>query len=823
MTLPHDFALASGGGSVDTAGNDVTLAGVISGVGNFDKAGAGTLSLLVENTYGGNTSITGGTLAIAAANRLNNTPLSIAGGATLRTTGGMTLIQSIDLTGGTGTIDTEGNSVTVSGQVLGSGSLTKAGTGTLTLTSNNVYGGGTTIANGTLAITASNRLGSGNVTIDGGGTLRADAAFTLSKNVALSGGTGSIDTNGSFIAASGVISGPGTLAKTGTNTLVLNGNNTYTGGTTVSGGTLRGTAGTIRGNVAVSALVEFNQNSNGTFSNVIAGTGSVEKSGTATLTLSGANTYSGGTIVSGGGTLRGDTTSLQGNIATTLATDTVNFRQGSDGTYAGVISGSGGLTKDGTSKVTLSGANTYLGTTTVDEGNLAVTGSIAGSVLVNADGTLSGTGITGPVTVFGTVAPGTSVGNLITSDATLGPSAEYDVEIDAGGADLLNVTGQADLNGTINVSFLGGYSPPAATIYTILSASTISSQFSGVNAPPGYAFQTVYTPNEVRLIVLAATPSISTNASADITLGGQVSDTATLAGGRSPTGGITFRAYGPDDASCSGTPVFTDTKTVSGSGNYTSASFTPTQAGTYRWIASYSGDGDNDPDSGACNDPDETVSVAKASPALATNASPGVALGGQISDTATLSGGSSPNGQITFRAYGPDDASCANPPAFTDTVNVSGNGGYDSANFTPTAAGTYRWIASYSGDANHQTATGACNDPNESVTVTSNATPQDPAIEVIGLERDQKAGTATLTVATTVGGNVNFDKTNKVKGFGPVGLAGGGEAELKVVPRNQAAKTLRKKGKVTVNPLIRLVADGGIEVNLRHEFELRQG
>ena len=60
--------------------------------------------------------------------------------------------------------------------------------------------------------------------------------------------------------------------------------------------------------------------------------------------------------------------------------------------------------------------------------------------------------------------------------------------------------------------------------------------------------------------------------------------------------------------------MFTDTKPVSGNADYTSAPFTPTQPGTYRWIAAYSGDGNNNAVSGACNDPNESFTVAPAPP-----------------------------------------------------------------------------------------------------------------------------------------------------------------------------------------------------------------
>src|SRR3989442_14931765 len=74
--------------------------------------------------------------------------------------------------------------------------------------------------------------------------------------------------------------------------------------------------------------------------------------------------------------------------------------------------------------------------------------------------------------------------------------------------------------------------------------------------------------------------------------GGAVTDVQPFALGTNPTGTITFTLYGPNDATCT-VVAFTDTKPVSGNADYTSSSFTAIQAGTYRWIASYSGDLNN--------------------------------------------------------------------------------------------------------------------------------------------------------------------------------------------------------------------------------------
>ena len=106
-----------------------------------------------------------------------------------------------------------------------------------------------------------------------------------------------------------------------------------------------------------------------------------------------------------------------------------------------------------------------------------------------------------------------------------------------------------------------------------------------------------------------AVTSISTTASADVTTGGDIHDTATLSGAADGAGGsIRFDLYGPDDATCA-TSIFNSTVTVNGNDDYDSAAFTTAAAGTYRWVASYSGDADNAPSAGACGDNGESVVV----------------------------------------------------------------------------------------------------------------------------------------------------------------------------------------------------------------------
>ena len=111
-----------------------------------------------------------------------------------------------------------------------------------------------------------------------------------------------------------------------------------------------------------------------------------------------------------------------------------------------------------------------------------------------------------------------------------------------------------------------------------------------------------------------ATTALTTNATAAITTGQTATDVATLTGATSDAAGtITFDVYGTDD--CTGTALFTSTKTVAGNGDYTSDAFEPTAVGTYYWKATYSGDAKNAGATHACGIPSEITTVT-AAPAL---------------------------------------------------------------------------------------------------------------------------------------------------------------------------------------------------------------
>jgi autotransporter-associated beta strand protein len=150
-----------------------------------------------------------------------------------------------------------------------------------------------------------------------------------------------------------------------------------------------------------------------------------------------------------------------------------------------IVSGSGGITKAGSNTLTLSAANNYTGTTTVNAGNLLLRGSIAGggTVTVNTTGTLSGDGvITGAVTVAngGSISPGiggNTLATLATGAVTLANGSTYVVDINGVNSDAITATGTASIDGTLTItSFLN----PGSNPYTIVTASSVTGTFTGL-------------------------------------------------------------------------------------------------------------------------------------------------------------------------------------------------------------------------------------------------------------------------------------------------------------------------------------------------------
>jgi hypothetical protein len=146
--------------------------------------------------------------------------------------------------------------------------------------------------------------------------------------------------------------------------------------------------------------------------------------------------------------------------------------------------------------------------------------------------------------------------------------------------------------------------------------SVIASSVGTSNiAAPGEPNSTSFSAGAAAITITPAQTELVTQVvDESVPLGEPVADSATLSGGAEPTGELTFDLYGPDDEDCSGPPVASTTQAVDGAGTYTSPAALPEEPGRYRYIARYSGDAANRPAAGACNDPDESVTVTAAEP-----------------------------------------------------------------------------------------------------------------------------------------------------------------------------------------------------------------
>ena len=360
------------------AGSTLTISGNIDGAQSLTKVGAGLLVLSGNNTWTGATIVSAGMLRLGAASGAPTGTVLTVNGGTFDLNGFSKTVNTLSGTGGAIALGAGALTVnqlaagTYAGVISGTGSLTKSGAGTLTLTGANTYSGGTTVSVGTLA---------GNATSLQGNIVNN---AVVSFNQAAAG------------TYAGAMSGTGGLTKSGAGTLTLTGANSYSGGTTVSAGALQGNTASLQGNItATGAVVIFDQAAAGTYAGVLSGTGSLRKNNAGTLILTGANTYSGGTTVNAG-TLQGNTTSLQRNIVNNAA---VIFDQAVAGTYTGVMSGTGSLTKNNVGTLILTGANTYTGGTTVNAGTLQGNTTSLRNAIVNNS-----------VVIFNQTATGTYAG-----------------------------------------------------------------------------------------------------------------------------------------------------------------------------------------------------------------------------------------------------------------------------------------------------------------------------------------------------------------------------------------------------------------------------
>jgi hypothetical protein len=207
------------------------------------------------------------------------------------------------------------------------------------------------------------------------------------------------------------------------------------------------------------------------------------------------------------------------------------------------------------------------------------------------------------------------------------------------------------------------------------------------------------------------TPTLATTAGADVLLGNAVTDSATLGGtatqpadpvinltgtgGAAAGGTITFKLYGPDD--CTTLAYTSPTVAVSGTNTYNSPApqFVPTAAGTYHWVAVYSGSSPNTngtTHNAACTDNDEDVVVTTV-PSSLSSAQKWVP---NDSVTVSASAGGAMAGTVAFALYATDD--CSGTAIYSTTATVAGASPQTVSTSNTTAvqvSGSFSWKVSY--------------------------------------------------------------------------------------------------------------------------------
>ncbi|EBX8652246.1 fibronectin-binding autotransporter adhesin ShdA [Salmonella enterica subsp. enterica serovar Westhampton] len=438
-TLTADHADSLGTGTIANSGvlqvGEGELENTLSGTGSLVKTGTGELTLSGDNTYSGGTTITGGTLTADHADSLGTGAIANSG-----------VLQV-----GEGELENT---------LSGSGSLVKTGTGELTLSGDNTYSGGTTITGGTLRADHADSLGTG----------------AIANSGVLKVGEGELENT---------LSGAGSLVKTGTGELTLSGDNTYSGGTTISDGTLiadhADSLGT--GAIANSGVLKVGE---GELENTLSGSGSLVKTGTGELTLSGDNTYSGSTTISGGTLTVDHADSLgSGDIDNSgvLKVGEGELENTLFGSGSLVKTGTGELTLSGDNN-TYSGDTTIAdGTLIAANVNALGSGNIdnSGMLMLDANGAFELANVTTHTGATTALAVGSTLnaGQLTQEDGST-------LSIDLGAAtdDAVITADSVTLGGTLNVTGIGSvtdsWTPEAYTYTLIDSDSAITSDFDNL-------------------------------------------------------------------------------------------------------------------------------------------------------------------------------------------------------------------------------------------------------------------------------------------------------------------------------------------------------
>jgi autotransporter-associated beta strand protein len=425
---------------------------------SLTKSGPGLLKLSGQNTFTGGIRVNGGTLAPGASGVFGSNVITLAGGTLAADQGtfdlhtnnvNVTADSTISVNGGLAT--TTLGTLNIGAQTLtfnasGSGTQSTASfSGLTTVTGNATFN---VLANGGLSHSTTSAVFS-DMTVGNSVATGTPTTLTLTDAAGTSGGF-------RFAAVNGVISDN---ASDPTKTLALNldrgvsslgagevqvtlsGANTYTGGTTLSSGIILLSGSGTLG--STSGALTLNS-----------GTFNINNIQTGTLDLNGTNQTVGnltGIATGTGGVIRNNKTA-------TNVTFTIGNGDNGGGHYAGTIvdhtAGTIALTKTGAGTIILSGANTYTGATNITGGKLLVNGSLttAGALAVAGGATLGGSGSVGAIGGAGTVAPGNSPGILqaVSVDPTTG--MDFNFEMTQANLDLVWSTAAASGNDLLRLT-----------------------------------------------------------------------------------------------------------------------------------------------------------------------------------------------------------------------------------------------------------------------------------------------------------------------------------------------------------------------------------
>jgi autotransporter-associated beta strand protein len=469
-------------------------------------------------------------------NRAANFVVTNSGGAGLTVLSGITVSNTFNhklgapvLLGGTNSwFIANGGTLQASGIISGVNPLTKSGAGTLILTGSNTYTGPTTVLDGTLSQAANP---TNTITVNTGAVYQATTGggagkFAGSGKVILAGIGNSVDAR--LMATTGIVAiqvnGDWLNSNNGTNwqstvmTLEVPAGYNFDMGSNdlLQGAGLTGAGGlSPRWGSSGNTSLRFVGSGNYIFGGTIgyspyAGGMHLIQNGTGTQTLAG-NVYADNITIGSNATLQFGTNNaaaLQMDAGYAITNNgTLIFNWSQTNTVACVITGSGTLIKTGAGKLTLSAANLYTGPTIVSNGTLLVTGSLTTTtVTVASTGTLGGTGtLNGSVTIAGTLSPGTSVGTLtISNSLTLASTATLLYDLGASN-DLVAITGNLTLAGTLNVTNSGGFGLGSYTLFTYAGSLINNGLTIGTVPNPAYGYLLdTNTARQVNLLVVAS-------------------------------------------------------------------------------------------------------------------------------------------------------------------------------------------------------------------------------------------------------------------------------------------------------------------------------